>query len=139
MMAKDRGFSLIELLIAMVIVGILAAIAFPSFQSSMQKSRRADAKGALMGFANAMERYFTVNNTYLGAAAGGGNTGAPTIYATQSPLDGNTKYYNLTIQAATATTYTLAATPIAGGPQASDSCGGLTVIQTGVRTPANCW
>ena len=74
-MLNTKGFTLIELMIAVAIVGILAGIAYPSYQDSVRKSRRADAKGALLGFANAMERYFTENNSYLGAGAGGGNTG----------------------------------------------------------------
>ena len=58
-MLNTKGFTLIELMIAVAIVGILAGIAYPSYQDSVRKSRRADAQGALLGFANAMERYFT--------------------------------------------------------------------------------
>ena len=131
---------MIELVTVVTIVGILAAIAYPNYEESVRKSRRADAKGALLGLANAMERHFTENNTYLGAA-GGGNTGPPAIFPTQAPLDGTTKHYNLSITAATQTTYTLAAAPISGGPQANDKCGTLTVSQTGAKGAAttDCW
>ena len=64
-MLNTKGFTLVELMIAVAIVGILASIAYPSYQDSVRKSRRADAKGALLGFANAMERHFTENNSYL--------------------------------------------------------------------------
>jgi len=111
---KQQGFTLMELMIVVAIIGILTAIAYPNYQESVNTSRRSDAQGALTGFAGAMERHFTANNSYLGAGAAGADTGAPAIYATQSPLDGTSKYYNLTIQAATVTTYTLRATPING-------------------------
>lgn len=130
---RVKGFTLIELMIVVVIVSILAAIAIPSYQNQVQKTRRADAQGALTSFANAMERHFTQNNTYLGAANGGADTGAPdaTVFATQAPLDGDTKYYNLTISAATASSYTLLATPIAGGAQDGD--GALRILSSGAR------
>ena len=158
MYKKNKGFTLIELIVAVAIVGILAAIAIPSYQDSVRKSRRSDAKGALMGLANAMERYFTATSSYLGAAgttATPANTGAPRIYAPKSPVDGGgPKYYNLTINAATASTYTLYAAPIttaASGDstaQASDKCGTLTLTNIGTRgitgqasgvQVADCW
>lgn len=126
---SQRGFTLIELMIVVAIVGILAAVAYPSYQEQVKSSRRSDATGALTNFANAMERYATVNSTYLGAAAGGADTGAPTVFATEAPLDGSTKYYDLTINAATATTFTLRATP--KGAQAGD--GYMELLSTGQR------
>ncbi|PKM11490.1 MAG: pilus assembly protein PilE [Gammaproteobacteria bacterium HGW-Gammaproteobacteria-3] len=142
----QSGFTLIELMITVAIVGILASIAYPSYQDSVMKSRRADAKGALLGLANAMERHFTETNSYLDAAgttATPADTGAPRIYATQSPVDGGTPYYNLTINAATSTTFTLNAAPI--GAQANDKCATLTLTHTGVKGDtaglgvAQCW
>lgn len=126
---RIKGFTLIELMIVVVIISIIAAFAFPNYQNSVKKARRGDAKGALEGLAQAMERHFTANNTYLGAGTTGGNTGAPTIYPTQAPIDSGSKFYNLTIQAATATTFTLRATPING--QVGD--GMLELDNTGAR------
>jgi type IV pilus assembly protein PilE len=126
---RSKGFTLMELMIVVAIVSIIAAVAYPSYQNSVKKARRGDAKGALEGLSQALERHFTANNTYLGAGTTGGNTGAPTIYPTQAPLDGTTKFYNLTISAATATTYTLRATPING--QVDD--GLLELDNTGAR------
>ena len=138
MKQSQAGFTLIELMVTVAIVGILAAIAYPSYQDSVRKSRRADASGALLGLANAMERHFTETNSYLGAADA--TTGVPTIFATTSPVDGGTAYYNLTVDpATTASSYTLNATPT--GAQTGDSCGTLTLTQTGVKSPATagCW
>ncbi|MGL6159456.1 type IV pilin protein [Microbulbifer sp.] len=112
-MKKQRGFTLIELMIVVAILGILAGIAWPSYQEHVRTTRRADAQGALMGLAQAMERHYTENGSYKKAAAGGKDTGAPGIFPTQVPLDGGTKFYNLEIvKPTTATTYTLQAKPI---------------------------
>ena len=122
---KARGITLIELMIAVAIVAIIAAVAYPSYLEQVRKTRRSDCSGALASLGSAMERHFTVNSTYLGAAAGGANTGAPAIFATSCPVDGGVATYNLTIQAATATTYTLQAAPT--GPQSGDKCGNFTL------------
>lgn len=143
MKQRQNGFTLVELMIAVAIVGILAGIAYPSYQDSTMKSRRADAKGALLGLANAMERHFTETNSYLGAGTTSGNTGSPTIFSATSPIGGGTAYYNLTINAVTASTYTLYAAPT--GAQANDRCGTLSLTQTGVKgvstsvAVAECW
>lgn len=141
-MKKTKGFTLIELMIVVAIIGILAAIAYPSYQDSVRKSRRGDCAGALAGLANAMERYFTINNTYVGATLG---TAAGDIYTNQCPVDGGTATYNLSISAAAATTYIIQAAPT--GAQSGDTCGSLTLTNTGVKgvtgatgkTWQDCW
>lgn len=137
-----KGFTLIELMFAVAIFSTLVSIAYPSYMDQMSKVRRSDAQGALLGLASAMERYFTEKNTYLGAAGSTNapaDTGSPRIFPNQAPLDGNTKYYNLTINSATATSYSLQASPI--GVQANDACGNLTLSSTGLRNAQNnhCW
>jgi type IV pilus assembly protein PilE len=140
---QQNGFTLIELMITVAVVGILAGIAYPSYQDSVMKTRRADAEGALLGLANAMERHFTETSSYLGAGTIDGNTGSPTIFSATSPVDGGTAYYNLTINAVTASTYTLNATPT--GSQSDDECGTLSLTQTGARGVStalavdDCW
>lgn len=124
-----KGFTLIELMIVITIISLLLLFAVPSYQSYIQDSRRSEAQGALTGFANAMERFHSNNNTYEGAGPAGADTGAPSIYPDQTPLDSPNKHYNLTIQSANATSYTLRATPING--QAGD--GYLELLSTTQR------
>lgn len=131
MKKKMRGFTLIELMIVIAIVGILAAVAYPAYQDSITKSRRADAQAVLMGFAGAMERHYTNEGTYIGAAGGTLTSGSPVIFAAAAPLSGAAKYYNLNIGIMTSSTYTLRATPIAGSAQAGD--GYLEILSTGVK------
>lgn len=128
----NKGFTLIELMVVVVIVSLLAMVAVPSYNTSIAKARRADAQSSLANFANAMERHFTENGTYLGAAGTSGtpaDTGAPWIYYTATPVDGDIKFYNLTIQSASAGSYTLRATPF--GAQEND--GILELLSTGVQ------
>lgn len=126
-----KGFTLIELMIAVIIVGILTAIAYPNYRDHMFKTRRSDAQTALLNLAGLMEHYYTENNTYATATLT--NLGYTNNLTPQG-------YYRLTI-APTATAYTLTATPVAGGAQASDTtCPTLTLTNTGVKGPSSsCW
>lgn len=107
----QRGFTLVELLVVIAIVSVLVAIAYPSYQDSVRGSKRAEAQAALVSFGAAMEKHFTQNNTYLDAGQSG-DTGAPAIFSDTAPVGSSSSvYYNLTIHAATGSTYTLRATP----------------------------
>lgn len=125
------GFTLIELMVVVTIIGIIAAIAYPSYQGYVEKTRRGDAKGVLMQFASAMERHYTQNNTYKGADDGNGVPGAPPsgLFPDEAPLDGNAKFYDLTIQDLQANSFVLRATP--KNAQAGD--GFLQLHSNGVR------
>lgn len=133
---KTSGFTLIELMITVAVIGILAAIAYPSYMDSVMKSRRADAKSALLNAAQAMEKYYTENSKYTGAAV-------DTVFPASS-TDG---YYTLSFSVApTASAYTLQAAPTSKGHQDNDKCGNFTLSGAGVKGVnggtlgvADCW
>ena len=132
-----RGFTLIELMITVAVVGILAAVAYPSYQSYMSKSRRLDAKISLMSAAQAMERFYTENMSYASATAG-------TVFPTSS----NEGHYTIGFAdgSPAAEAFTLTATPVASGPQNGDKCGTFTLNNLGAQdvadatlSAAECW
>jgi type IV pilus assembly protein PilE len=130
-----RGFTLVELVITVAVVGILAAVAMPSYQSHVAASRRADAKSALLGAAQALERFYTERSTYAGAALGSGG-----IY----PSASSQGYYTLTIVSQDANGFSLRATR--AGAQVGDKCGNYTYDQAGTKgvamatyAVAQCW
>jgi type IV pilus assembly protein PilE len=132
---RQRGFTMIEVVIVCAIVAILSAIALPSYLNAVQKSRRTDAKSAMIGAAGQMERYFTERGTFATATLGSGG-----VYPSTS-LNG---YYVLSITNLTATTYTLNAVPAA--QQVGDDCGTFTYTEQGVKgvtggslTAPDCW
>lgn len=135
-MKTSKGFTLIELMIVVAVVGILAAVAYPSYQDSVRKSRRADAKSALLELAQFMERNYTLSNRYDQDSAGN----AVVLPFTESPKDGTAKYYDLTISASAAQSFTLSAAP--KNAQSSDVCATLRITNTGVKTATGtgvCW
>ena len=129
---KTRGVTLIELMIVVAIVGILAAVAYPSYQDYIRRSNRADAQADLLELAQWLERRYTTANSYA-------YPDPPGLPFTQTPRSGGTPRYNLTaVVGAGNQTFTLTATPT--GPQAGDTCGTMTINQLGVTTPGgDCW
>ncbi len=133
MKKANTGFSLIELVTGVVIVGILAAIAIPAYMEQMRKVRRTDAMTALEICANAMERLYTQQFTYIGAGTVTNIDGTNAV-GPPDPLicPAATDYYAIVINAGvTATTFTLRATPIAGSRQDGD--GFLELTESGAE------
>lgn len=145
-MNRKRGFTLIELMIVVAIIGILAAIAYPSYQEYVRRGQRAEARAQLLEAAQFMERFFTINNGY--AVDVGGAAVALPASLVQSPKPPQAATYNINLNPApTATTYSLQAVPVAGGIMAADRCATITLNQTGAQglagaptaTVAECW
>lgn len=135
-----QGFTLIELMITVAIVGIIAAIAIPSYNGQVQKTRRADAKSCLVDAAQRQEDFFYANNTYsitltdLGFAAGIVNCSIDANYTLTAAAGGS----------GIGSSYVLTATRTSA--QLNDTqCGNFTLSNTGVQgitgtlTAATCW
>jgi type IV pilus assembly protein PilE len=150
-----RGFTLVELMVALAVVAILAAIALPSYTAYVVRGKRAAAKVVLLQTAQAMERYYTANGSYLKAgafplAAVAGNCVAV------APMDSNITTHCVTGAATASGGFLLTATPCGDGafcPAGSDAafkdtvCDALTIDNTGIKgiggtysgTADDCW
>ena len=127
-----QGVTLIELLVVVVIVGILTAIAYPSYREHVNRTRRSDGTAALLNVAQRLERCFTQFNAYNNAGC-----------AVALPIDSPEGFYEIGFEdGPTATTYQLSATP--KGHQTGDACGTLMLTHAGARSvtgdaSAKCW
>ena len=131
---KQKGFSLLELMVTLLIVGILAAVAIPSYQSHVTEARRSDATTMLVNVASLQEQYFLDNKTY---AANMTNIGF-----SANPFVTENGYYQVQVQAATASCPILTCYIIEAAPQnaqSGDSCGTLTINSQGTKLPSGCW
>ncbi len=121
------GFTLIELMITVAILAILMTIAVPAYQDYTTKSKRADAKVTLMQEAQALERFFSTNSTYV--------SGAATVTSEHG--------YWQVVPTLTTTTYSLTASPVS--PHSDSKCASFTLTQTGAQTYTgsgtnnDCW
>ena len=126
---KQHGFTLIELMITVAIIGILAAVAYPSYTSYIIKGNRAAAKAQMLNIANRQQQFMLANRAYATKAM-------LTTSGYALPTEVSTKYsYSITLGTGAVPGYLITFTAI--GNQASD--GDLTINSEGVKTPPNKW
>ena len=137
---RQAGFSLVELLVVLVIMGVLSALALPGYTRYVQRGNRTEVMAALLEAQHFMERYYSANGQYLSPA-----NAVPMLpqRLQRIPLQGTVRY-QLSVREATANSYLLQAVP--EGSMADDVCGSLTINQTGLRGVLNstnsvseCW
>jgi type IV pilus assembly protein PilE len=157
---SQRGFSLLELLITVTIVGILATIAIPAYTLQVQKSARAEGKARLAQAAQLLERFYSDNNSYYVDVSGGNlavNAGGSTVAGFakmmnvpagttvySGPNNETTSKYTVTLATANSNAFTLTATPRLN-QTADTKCANLTLGNTGVKgisgtgAVSDCW
>jgi type IV pilus assembly protein PilE len=124
-----KGFTLIEVMIVVAIVGMLATMAYPSYVDQVRRSHRAEAQTLLMNVANRQQQFLLDTRSYAG-----------TVSNLTVPIPpGVSAFYNVTMVVGTGTTpeFTAVATPLAS--QGSDKCGVMQITHTGEKTPTHCW
>ena len=135
---KMRGFTLIEAMIVVGIIGLIAAIGYPSYRDQVIKSRRAEGMGALMELADRMERHYSDVGTYK--QADDSDTTVDDVFPAFT-----SDYYTLTIDAQDNVGFTVSAAPKAGSTQTKDKCGTFTLTSQGVKSVSasgmqdQCW
>ena len=132
----SAGFSLIELLIALAIVGILASIALPSYSNYIARARRADGRAQLMQAGQFMQRFYAANDSFKTDRSGNAVLTQMPMNLLQSPANASSgALYALAIPDLTLDDmqYTLQMVPVAAGAMATDACGSLTLSSIGLR------
>ncbi|RDH82586.1 MAG: hypothetical protein DIZ80_09890 [endosymbiont of Galathealinum brachiosum] len=129
-MLKHNGFTLIEVLIVVAIVGILASVVIPSYQEFVLETKRTDGKAALLDMGDRQERYYSQNNTYASSTA--------LLYGAAGTQLSPKEFYVLTINSGDTNAFLITAT--AQAEQTDDTaCITMTYNQAGAKTPEACW
>ena len=126
---KAQGFTLIELMIVVAIIGVLGFVAYPNYQDFIRTGNRADVMAQLVELTTEMEQYKFEHMTYKGAADGGGDLGMPSSTLVMKLDSEVADHYTITISAADRDSYMLKAVP--KGSQAADVCGTITIGVSG--------
>lgn len=136
-MSLNKGFSLVELMIVVAILGILYAVALPAYSDFIQDGRRADVQQTLLQEVAVLERFYTRQGGYPGVYSVDSTEFYSFSYSPSSSSAAENDNYD-------STTFTLTATPVAGSSQADDPCGALTIDYKGDKTnstssSSGCW
>lgn len=134
---KSAGFTLIELMITVAVIGILAGIAYPSYQNYVIRTQRSAAQQLMLNISSREEQFLLDSRQYTGTLSGGIFTTAPEGWTCTAATCGNGRY-NVSVapnNAATPPTFVITAAAI--GRQASD--GNLTLNNSGQKTPTTKW
>lgn len=128
-MSRQRGFTLIELMIVVAVIGILAAVAYPSYLDQVRKGRRAEAQAALLNIAAKQQQNLLDVRSYRSTLADL-NVGLPASVQ---------QTYTVTLVVGTGTVPSFTATAAPLHSQTADSCGSLSLTDRGTKSPATCW
>lgn len=142
--APSAGFTLIEIMVAIVIVGILAAVALPAYKEQVARGKRTDMQTVLLEDAQYMQRYYAANNAYNATSP------AASLPWVASPrgATGAAINYTILIASSATTSYTLKAQRTSGNSMATDKCGDFTYTDLGIKglvnqdssqSVATCW
>ncbi|MBT8066746.1 MAG: type IV pilin protein [Gammaproteobacteria bacterium] len=141
---KQRGITLLELMIVVAIVALLTSIAYPSYMRYVVASKRTAASSALLQVADRQQQFFMDNKSYANDLTDLGFDANPYVIADDgSSTAGADAVYSISVSNVTATTYTLTAAPLHGQLARDTSCGSLTLTQVGAKGSSgggdNCW
>ena len=144
-MKNEQGFTLLELMIVVAIVGFLAAIAYPSYTNYVTKAKRSAGQSMLTQVASRQEQFFMDNKTYTADLTKLGYGANPLPVESEGQANGSGEIvYNIVATVPTANSYTLTAVPQGGHATRDTDCATLTLTHTGVKSAsgtstANCW
>lgn len=129
---RRSGFTLVEVIIVVAILGVLAAIAVPSYLAHVQNTRRTDATVLLTEAAGEQFRFYSEFNSYAGDMSSMG-------YANNAMVT-DEGHYTVTVESADGVSFVLLARPVASSPQVNDTdCPELRIDSAGLKSPRDCW